>query len=179
LQRQILPDGGPHLAQIPARLVETAQQDLLPLRQDLRRPQTSRPPPGAFEMRSTRMMPMLRFLPSTATAALRCSTWHEQRAFGSGGHPARLWTTPTAVPMAEHVPHTGFQRLDAGTTTVIMDTGPAAVAECQPGKRTAGCLLVRIVFPDRAGSSSIAALPSNRPRQLAQPLRAAPRHIRP
>src|SRR3569832_485802 len=67
------------------------------------------------------MMPMLRFFR------------HGDGSFamfnGMSSAPSHLLATLLAyddthgAPMA-HMPHTGFQRLDAGAMTVIMDTGP-------------------------------------------------------
>ncbi len=159
LQRQIMPDGG-HISRNPGALVELLS-DLLPLRQTFAARNIA--PPPALLNAIDRMMPMLRFFR------------HGDGSFalfnGMSTAPSDLVATLLAyddthgVPMA-NMPHTGFQRLDAGPTTVIIDTGPAATAECQP--RSARRLpVVRTVLrrePDRRQLRH--AL--DRPRQLAR-----------
>src|SRR6266849_3314435 len=117
LVRQILPDGG-HISRNPGALIELLV-DLLPLRTAF----TARniAPPPALLNAIDRMMPMLRFFR------------HGDGSFalfnGMGPTQTDLLTTILAyddthgAPMA-NMPHTGFQRLDAGAMTVIMDTGP-------------------------------------------------------
>jgi uncharacterized heparinase superfamily protein len=77
------------------------------------------------------------------------------------------------APMA-NMPHTGFQRLDAGAMTVIIGHRPAAAAERQPG-RACRLPLVRTVVraePDRDQLRH--AL--DRPRQLARFARGTAAH---
>ena len=117
LQRQILPDGG-HISRNPGALIELLI-DLLPLRQTFAARNVA-PPPSLLNA-IDRMMPMLRFYR------------HGDGSFalfnGMSSAPSDLLATLLAyddshgTPMA-NMPHTGFQRLDAGTMTVIMDTGP-------------------------------------------------------
>ena len=117
LQRQILPDGG-HVSRNPGALIELLI-DLLPLRQTFAARNVA-PPPSLLNA-IDRMMPMLRFFR------------HGDGSFalfnGMSSAPSDLLATLLAyddshgTPMA-NMPHTGFQRLDAGTMTVIMDTGP-------------------------------------------------------
>jgi uncharacterized heparinase superfamily protein len=117
LQRQILPDGG-HISRNPGALIELLI-DLLPLRQTFAARNVA-PPPSLLNA-IDRMMPMLRFFR------------HGDSSFalfnGMSSAPSDLLATLLAyddshgTPMA-NMPHTGFQRLDAGTMTVIMDTGP-------------------------------------------------------
>jgi uncharacterized heparinase superfamily protein len=93
--------------------------DLLPLRQTFAARNVA--PPPALLNAIDRMMPMLRFFR------------HGDGSFalfnGMSSAPSDLLATLLAyddthgAPMAS-MPHTGFQRLDAGATTVIMDTGP-------------------------------------------------------
>jgi uncharacterized heparinase superfamily protein len=116
LQRQILPDGG-HVSRNPGALVELLS-DLLPLRQTFAARNIA--PPPALLNAIDRMMPMLRFFRhGDGTFAL---------FNGMSTAPSDLVATLLAyddthgVPMA-NMPHTGFQRLDAGAMTVIMDTG--------------------------------------------------------
>src|SRR5712691_11399423 len=117
LQRQILPDGG-HISRNPGALIELLI-DLLPLRQTFAARNIA--PPPALLNAIDRMMPMLRFFR------------HGDGSFamfnGMSSAPSDLVATLLAyddthgVPMA-NMPHTGFQRLDAGAMIVIVDTGP-------------------------------------------------------
>jgi uncharacterized heparinase superfamily protein len=117
LQRQILPDGG-HISRNPGALIELLI-DLLPLRQTFAARNVA--PPPALLNAIDRMMPMLRFFR------------HGDGSFalfnGMSNAPSHLLATLLAyddthgAPMV-NMPHSGFQRLDAGTMTVIMDTGP-------------------------------------------------------
>jgi uncharacterized heparinase superfamily protein len=145
LQRQILPDGG-HISRNPGALIDLLI-DLLPLRQTFAARNIA--PPPALLNAIDRMMPMLRFFRhGDGTIAL---------FNGMSGTPSDLLATLLAyddthgTPMAS-MPHTGFQRLDAGTTTVIMDTGappPASVSH----EAHAGCLS----FELSSGQSRIVA----------------------
>ncbi|WP_375414301.1 heparinase II/III family protein [uncultured Bradyrhizobium sp.] len=117
LQRQILPDGG-HVSRNPGALIELLI-DLLPLRQTFAARNIA--PPPALLNAIDRMMPMLRFFRhGDGTFAL---------FNGMSGTPSDLLATLLAyddthgAPMM-HMPHTGYQRLDAGAMTVIIDTGP-------------------------------------------------------
>jgi uncharacterized heparinase superfamily protein len=117
VQRQILPDGG-HISRNPGALIELLI-DLLPLRQTFAARNIT--PPPALLNAIDRMMPMLRFFR------------HGDGSFalfnGMSSAPSDQLATLLAyddthgTPMA-NMPHTGFQRLDAGAMTVIMDTGP-------------------------------------------------------
>ncbi|HVV41207.1 MAG TPA: heparinase II/III family protein [Nitrobacter sp.] len=116
LQRQILPDGG-HISRNPGVLIELLM-DLLPLRQTFAARNIA--PPPALLNAIDRMMPMLRFFR------------HGDGSFalfnGMGSAPSDLVATLLAyddtrgAPMAS-MPHSGFQRLEAGAMTIIMDTG--------------------------------------------------------
>jgi uncharacterized heparinase superfamily protein len=132
LQRQILPDGG-HISRNPSALIELLA-DLLPLRQTFAARNIA--PPPALLNAIDRMMPMLRFF--------RHGDGNFALFNGMSGTASDLLATLLAyddahgVPMAT-MPHTGYQRLDAGTTTVIMDSGappPANVSH----EAHAGCL---------------------------------------
>jgi uncharacterized heparinase superfamily protein len=116
LERQILPDGG-HASRNPGALIEILL-DLLPLRQAY----TARniaPPPAVINA-IDRMMPMLRFFR------------HGDGSFalfnGMGPTPPDLLATLIAyddtrgAPVANAV-HSGYQRVDAGPTVLLMDTG--------------------------------------------------------
>src|SRR5262249_35179984 len=132
LQRQILPDGG-HISRNPGALVELLS-DLLPLRQTFAARNIA--PPPALLNAIDRMMPMLRFFR------------HGDGAFalfnGMSSAPNDLVATLLAyddthgAPMA-NMPHTGYQRIDAGAMILIMDTGaPPAPSVGQDAH--AGCL---------------------------------------
>jgi uncharacterized heparinase superfamily protein len=132
LQRQILPDGG-HISRNPGALIELLI-DLLPLRQTFAARNIA--PPPALLNAIDRMMPMLRFFR------------HGDGSFalfnGMSSAPSDLLATLLAyddtygTPMVS-MPHTGFQRLDAGGMTVIMDTGPPPPASVSHDAH-AGCL---------------------------------------
>jgi len=132
LQRQILPDGG-HISRNPGALIELLI-DLLPLRQTFAARNIA--PPPALLNAIDRMMPMLRFFRhGDGTIAL---------FNGMSGTPSDLLATLLAyddthgTPMAS-MPHSGFQRLDAGAMTVIIDTGPPPPAAVSH-EAHAGCL---------------------------------------
>jgi uncharacterized heparinase superfamily protein len=132
LQRQIVPDGG-HISRNPGALIELLT-DLLPLRQTFAARNIA--PPPALLNAIDRMMPMLRFFR------------HGDGSFalfnGMSGTPSDVLATLLAyddthgAPMA-NMPHTGFQRLDAGNTVVIMDSGPAPPPSVSQDAH-AGCL---------------------------------------
>jgi uncharacterized heparinase superfamily protein len=143
LQRQILPDGG-HVSRNPGALIDLLI-DLLPLRQTFAARNIA--PPAALLNAIDRMMPMLRFFRhGDGTIAL---------FNGMSGTPSDLLATLLAyddthgTPMAS-MPHAGFQRLDAGAMTVIMDTGPPPPPSASHDAH-AGCLS----FEMSSGSSRI------------------------
>jgi len=132
LQRQILPDGG-HISRNPGALIDLLI-DMLPLRQTFAARNIA--PPPALLNAIDRMMPMLRFFRhGDGTITL---------FNGMSGTPSDLLATLLAyddthgTPMAS-MPHTGFQRLDAGSMTVIVDTGPPPPANVSH-EAHAGCL---------------------------------------
>jgi uncharacterized heparinase superfamily protein len=116
LVRQILPDGG-HVSRNPGATLELLV-DLLPLRQayTARGTQPSRILLSAID----RMMPMLRFFRMGDGAFARFN--------GLGHTPADLLATVLAyddvrgTPLA-NAPHSGYQRIEATGTVVVMDTG--------------------------------------------------------
>ncbi|MFK8249943.1 heparinase II/III family protein [Ancylobacter terrae] len=132
LDRQVLPDGG-HIGRNPGLLIELLL-DLLPLRQAFNA--RNLPPPPALLNAIDRIMPMLRFFR------------HGDGAFaqfnGMGPTPADSLATVLAyddtrgAPVA-NAPHSGYQRLEAGGTVVIADTGPAPPLGLS-GETHAGCL---------------------------------------
>ena len=132
LQQQILPDGG-HISRNPGALVELLI-DLLPLRQTFAARNIA--PAPALLNAIDRMMPMLRFF--------RHGDGSIALFNGMSGTPSDLIATLLAyddthgAPMAS-MPHTGFQRLDAGQLTLIMDTGAPPPANVSHDAH-AGCL---------------------------------------
>ena len=132
LQRQILPDGG-HISRNPGALIELLTE-LLPLRQTFAARNIA--PPPALLNAIDRMMPMLRFFR------------HGDGSFalfnGMSSTPSDVLATLLAyddahgAPMS-NMPHTGFQRLDAGTTTLVMDAGPSPPPNVSQDAH-AGCL---------------------------------------
>ncbi len=129
---QILPDGG-HISRNPGALIELLI-DLLPLRQLFSA--RNLPPPAALNNAIDRMMPMLRFF--------RHADGNFALFNGMGPTPVDLLATALAyddargAPVA-NAPHSGYQRIDAGKTALIMDTGkPPPLALSQEAH--AGCL---------------------------------------
>jgi uncharacterized heparinase superfamily protein len=143
LQRQIMPDGG-HISRNPGVLIELLL-DMLPLRQTFAARNIA--PPPALLNAIDRMMPMLRFFR------------HGDGSFalfnGMSHTPTDQVATLLAYddthgnPMAS-MPHSGFQRLEAGPLTLIMDTGPPPPASVSQDAH-AGCLS----FEFSAGTSRI------------------------
>lgn len=132
LRSQILPDGG-HISRNPGALIELLA-DLLPLRQlfsarDLQ-------PPSALNNAIDRMMPMLRFF--------RHADGNFAQFNGMGPTQVDLLATVLAYDDARgtpvsNAPHSGYQRIDAGQTALLMDTGrPPPIALSQEAH--AGCL---------------------------------------
>ncbi|SHN74418.1 heparinase II/III family protein [Bradyrhizobium erythrophlei] len=132
LQRQIVPDGG-HISRNPGALIELLT-DLLPLRQTFAARNIA--PPPALLNAIDRMMPMLRFF--------RHGDGNFALFNGMSGTPSDVLATLLAyddthgTPMA-NMPHTGFQRLDAGSTVVIMDAGASPPPNVSQDAH-AGCL---------------------------------------
>ena len=153
LQAQILADGG-HISRNPAVLIELLL-DLLPLRQTFAARNIA--PPPALLNAIDRMMPMLRFFRhGDGQIALfngRSATPNDLLA------TLLMYDDTRGTPMAS-MPHSGYQRIEAGHTVVLMDTGappPAGVSH----DAHAGCLsfelssgtsrIVRAPGPSRAG----------------------------
>jgi uncharacterized heparinase superfamily protein len=132
LIKQVLPDGG-HVSRDPGAIV-TLLLELLPLRQTFSARQIH--PPAGLLNAIDRMMPMIRFFR------------HGDGSFalfnGMGASPADAAATVLAYDDSfgkpiDNATHSGYQRLTAGDTTIIMDTGrppPIAVS----GNTHAGCL---------------------------------------
>ncbi len=132
LRRQILPDGG-HISRNPGALIELLV-DLLPLRQLFAARHLQ--PPQALNNAIDRMMPMLRFF--------RHDDGNFAQFNGMGPTPVDLLATVLAYDDARgaplsNAPHSGYQRIDAGRTALLMDTGrPPPLALSQEAH--AGCL---------------------------------------
>jgi uncharacterized heparinase superfamily protein len=132
LRKQILPDGG-HVSRNPGTLIELLA-DLLPLRQLFSARQLQSP--QALNNAIDRIMPMLRFF--------RHGDGNFAQFNGMGPTPVDLLATVLAYDDARgtpvsNAPHSGYQRIDAGQTALLMDTGrPPAVVLSQEAH--AGCL---------------------------------------
>ena len=116
IERQILPDGG-HVSRNPGALIELLA-DLLPLSQAYNARNV--PPPAPLLNAIDRMMPMLRFFR------------HGDNMFalfnGMGPTPSDLLATILAYDDARGTPvanavHSGYQRVEAGQSIVLMDAG--------------------------------------------------------
>jgi len=136
LRTQILPDGG-HVSRNPGALVELLA-DLLPLRQ-LFAGRSLQSPQG-INNAIDRMMPMLRFF--------RHGDGNFGLFNGMGPTPVDLLATVLAYDDARgtpvsNAPHSGYQRIQAGQTALLMDTGrpprPALSTEAH-----AGCLSLEL-----------------------------------
>ena len=132
LERQILPDGG-HISRNPMVVMELLA-DLLPLRHTYAN--QAETPPDALINAIERMLPALRFFRHQDGSLARFNgmgaTIHDRVV-------AILRHDDTAGAPLLHAPHSGYERLSMGETTVIADTGlppPAAVSNAAH----AGCL---------------------------------------
>jgi uncharacterized heparinase superfamily protein len=132
LNTQILPDGG-HISRNPGTLIELLV-DLLPLRQLFSARHLQ--PPTALNNAIDRMMPMMRFF--------RHADGNFAQFNGMGPTPVDLLATVLAyddargTPVA-NAPHSGYHRIDAADTALLMDSGrPPPIAVSQEAH--AGCL---------------------------------------
>ncbi|MFE1600892.1 heparinase II/III family protein [Methylobacterium sp. ID0610] len=118
LRRQILPDGG-HRSRNPAAVKELLL-DLLPLRQSFLSRDIA--PPEALLQAIDRMLPFLRLL-RHGDASLG---HHNGMGVTEADQLATLliYDGALARPLM-HAPHTGYSRLEAGTTLVVADIGGA------------------------------------------------------
>jgi uncharacterized heparinase superfamily protein len=132
LDRQILPDGG-HISRNPRLLVELLL-DLLPLRQTF----ASRglEAPRALMQAIDRMLPMLRLLRHGDGTLSHFNGMGRTAA----DHLATLlmYDEARAQPLM-HAPHSGYERLAAGTTLLVADVGPAPATRFSADAH-AGCL---------------------------------------
>ncbi|CAH1657815.1 putative heparinase superfamily protein [Chelatococcus asaccharovorans] len=132
LNRQVLPDGG-HISRNP-RLVVELLTDLLPLSQTYAA-RGAEPPPGLIGA-IDRMMPVLRMFR------------HGEGSLGLFNGMGLTQPDLVATLLAyddvrakamEHAPHSGYERLEAGETIVLMDVGGPPPAEFSH-EAHAGCL---------------------------------------
>ncbi|MGD9912666.1 MAG: heparinase II/III family protein [Rhizobiaceae bacterium] len=132
LERQVLPDGG-HVSRDPSALIEILT-DLLPLRQTYAN--QAEAPPAALIGAIERMLPALRFFRHGDGSLARFN-----------GMGATIQDRIVAIlrhddsdgaPLLQ-APHSGYQRLSMGGTTVIADTGMAPPTDVS-GAAHAGCL---------------------------------------
>lgn len=132
LERQILPDGG-HISRNPCAIMELLA-DLLPLRQTYANQAQS--PPEALVGAVDRMLPALRFFRHRDGSLARFNgmgvTIHDRVA-------AILRHDDTGGSPLSHAPHSGYDRLILGDTTVIADTAPPPPPELSCMAH-AGCL---------------------------------------
>jgi uncharacterized heparinase superfamily protein len=132
LERQILPDGG-HISRNPGVIIEILL-DLLPLSQAFAARNV--PPPPALINAVDRMMPMLRFFRHADGTFMLFN--------GMGPTPPGLLATVLAyddargTPVA-NAPYSGYQRIEAGPSTLLMDTGVPPPLEVSADGH-AGCL---------------------------------------
>ena len=134
IDAQVLPDGG-HISRNPGVIIEILL-DFLPLSQTYSARNVA--PPPALLNAIDRMMPMLRFFR------------HGDGSFalfnGMGPTPPDLLATVLAyddargTPVA-NAPYSGYQRLDAGSSTLLMDTGSPPPLETS-AEADAGCLSI-------------------------------------
>ena len=132
LERQILPDGG-HISRNPEAVLELLA-DLLPLRHTYSN--QAETPPEALIGAVERMLPALRFFRHQDGTLARFNgmgaTSHDRIA-------AILHHDDTAGAPLLHAPHSGYERLAMGATTVIADTGAPPPVEVSHAAQ-AGCL---------------------------------------
>src|ERR1700692_3426646 len=140
--QQILPDGG-HASRDPGAIIEVLLE-LLPLGRSFRR--RNIPPPQALLNAIDRMMPMLRFFR------------HSEGTFahfnGMGATPADLLMTLLAYDETRgtpfsNAPYSADQRLEAGGSVLIMDTGRAPPIEISLDAH-AGCLAFEFSSPKQS-----------------------------
>jgi len=132
LERQILPDGG-HVSRSPLALIELLA-DLLPLRHTYAN--QAEAPPDALIAAVERMLPALRFFRHQDGAL---ALFNGMGATVQDRVAAILHHDDTGGQPLANAPHSGYQRLASGGTTVIADTGAPPPAEVSH-RAHAGCL---------------------------------------
>lgn len=132
LDRQILPDGG-HISRNPMVVLELLA-DLLPLRQTYTN--QAETPPEALIGAVERMLPALRFFRHQNGSIARFNgmgvTIHDRIV-------AIMRHDDTVGAPLLHAPHSGYERLSMGGTTVIADTGAPPPTDVSD-RAHAGCL---------------------------------------
>jgi uncharacterized heparinase superfamily protein len=132
LDRQILPDGG-HVSRNPMAVLELLA-DLLPLRQTYAN--QAEAPPAALLGAIDRMLPALRFFRHQDGSLAR---FNGMGATIPDRIAAILRHDDTAGQPLLHAPHSGYERLSVGDTTVIADTGATRDPDASIDAH-AGCL---------------------------------------
>ena len=132
LDRQILADGG-HISRNPLAILELLA-DLLPLRQTYAN--QAEAPPQALMGAIDRMLPALRFFRHQDGNLAR---FNGMGATISDRIVAILRHDDAAGQPLLHAPHSGFERLSLGDTTVIADTGRPPPFDASASAH-AGCL---------------------------------------
>jgi len=132
IDRQILPDGG-HISRNPMAVLELLA-DLLPLRQTYAN--QAEDPPAAVMGAVERMLPALRFFRHQDGTLAR---FNGMGATIQDRIVAILRHDDTGGAPLLHAPHSGYERLAMGGTTVIADTGAAPPVDVS-NRAHAGCL---------------------------------------
>ena len=132
LDRQILPDGG-HISRNPFDVLELLA-DLLPLRHTYAN--QAEAPPDALDRRHRPDVPALRFFRHQDGSMAR---FNGMGATIQDRIAAILRHDDTAGRPLLHAPHSGYERLAMGGTTVIADTGAAPPPDVSASAH-AGCL---------------------------------------
>lgn len=132
LDHQVLADGG-HLSRNPMAVLELLA-DLLPLRQTYAN--QAETPPAALLGAIDRMLPALRFFRHQDGSLAR---FNGMGATIPDRIAAILRHDDAAGQPLLHAPHSGYERLAMGATTVIADTGRALDFDVSAGTH-AGCL---------------------------------------
>src|SRR5499433_1852861 len=167
LRKQVLPDGG-HVSRNPGALIELLA-DLLPLRQLFAARQLQ--PPQALNNAIDRTMPMLRFF--------RHADGNFAQFNGMGPTPVDLLATVLAYDDARgtpvsNAPHSGYQRVDAEQTALLMDTGRPPPVELSQ-EAHAGCLSFELSWKQHRLVVNC-GLPSVNKENWRQVARATPAH---
>jgi uncharacterized heparinase superfamily protein len=132
IERQILADGG-HISRNPMMVLELLA-DLLPLRQTYAN--QAEEPPSALIAAVERMLPALRFFRHQDGSLAR---FNGMGATIQDRIVAILRHDDTGGAPLLHAPHSGYERLSMGGTTVIADTGMPPPADVSAHAH-AGCL---------------------------------------
>jgi uncharacterized heparinase superfamily protein len=167
LRKQVLPDGG-HVSRNPGSLIELLA-DLLPLRQLFSARQLQ--PPQALNNAIDRTMPMLRFF--------RHGDGNFAQFNGMGPTPVDLLATVLAYDDARGTPvpnaqYSGYQRVDAGQTVLLMDSGPPPPMEMSQ-EAHAGCLAFELSWKQHRLVVNC-GLPAVNKENWRQVARATPAH---